>query len=43
MDNDAVIEFLMQKLDFYENINKQDIARFLEEIPTYIFRSSKGI
>ena len=33
----------MQKLDFYENINKKDIAKMIEEIPTYIFRSIKGI
>ena len=37
VDNDAVIEFLMQKLDYYENLNKTDINKIIEDIPTYIF------
>ena len=36
-DNDAVIEFLMQKLDYYENLNKRDIKKIIEDIPNYVF------
>lgn len=27
IDNDTAIEFLMQKLDYYENLNKKDINK----------------
>ena len=27
----------MQKLDYYENLNKRDIKKIIEDIPNYVF------